>query len=439
MKESKLSLRMWLVYIIVGLIGQIAWVIENMYLNTFIFSFGVGESYSTYISLTNALSAIVAVLTTIFLGTLTDKIGKRKFFISFGYIIWGISTLAFGFIKVDTIQSAFSLSALSAAKTAAILVIVLDCIMTFFGSTSNDAAFNAYVTKTTDITNVSKVQGVLATFPIIAMLIVFAGLNSLTENGKWDIFFYIIGGITTLAGVSSLFLIPKEEKEEIEDISFMRRLISGFLPKNIKKNPSLYIGLIAFLIYCISCNIFMPYLMIYIQYTMEITGTEFVIALGVALILGSIITILLGILQNKIGIEKMLIPTVLIFAAGCILLSFVKKGQVFLFTSLATLMMSGYMAESSTLNALIREYTPQGEEGSYQGLRMIFQVAIPMCTGPFIGSAIINALSKGEYIDSLTGAASPLPPSFIFLMAGLVALLSIIPSFIVLKRSTNKK
>ena len=435
--SKKISARQWLVYIIIGLIGQVAWVIENMYLNTYIFSFGVGESYSTYISITNAASAIVAVLTTMLLGTLSDKIGKRKFFISVGYILWGISTLSFGFIKVTTIQGLFGLEALSAAKTAAVLVIVLDCIMTFFGSTSNDAAFNAYVTETTDSGSVSKVQGVLATFPILAMLIVFGLLNPLTENGNWDLFFYIIGGVTLASGIIGLFLIPKEEKREVETIGFAKRMISGFLPENVKKNPTLYIGLVAFLIYCIASNIFMPYLMIYVQYTMEISGFEFILALGIALIIGAVVTIVLGFIQNRIGIIKMLVPTALLFSVGCILLSLVQKGQLVLFILFATIMMSGYMSQSSTLSALIREYTPSGEEGSYQGLRMIFQVAIPMCTGPVIGEAIVRSMSNATYTDALTKELSPLPPNYIFVFAGIVGLLSLIPSVIMIIR--NKK
>ena len=92
------------------------------------------------------------------------------------------------------------------------------------------------------------------------------------------------------------------------------------------------------------------------------------------------------------------------------------------------------------MNALIRERTPSGEEGSYQGVRMIFQVAIPMCTGPFIGEAIVRGMSTSSYVDSLTKELSPLPPNYIFLFAGIVALLSLIPSIIlVIKNKSSEK
>ena len=52
------------------------------------------------------------------------------------------------------------------------MVVVLDCVMTFFGSTANDAAFNAYVTDITDSDNRGRVESVLAILPLISMLII---------------------------------------------------------------------------------------------------------------------------------------------------------------------------------------------------------------------------------------------------------------------------
>ena len=94
-EKKGIGLRMWLFVILIGFAGQMAWAIENMYLNTYItylnFSSpaGQGFDYSFFIALTTALSAVAATLTTIFMGALTDKIGHKKYFISFGYILWG--------------------------------------------------------------------------------------------------------------------------------------------------------------------------------------------------------------------------------------------------------------------------------------------------------------------------------------------------------------
>ena len=209
---SKVTFRMWLVVLLIGLAGQFAWSIENMYLNTYIaylnFNAPTAEKfdYNLLISITTALSAVTATLTTLIMGGLSDKIQKRKIFISFGYILWGVATASFGLLNVYGAVEIIPIS--MSAITAAIMVIVIDCIMTFFGSTGNDAAFNSYITKNIDDKNRAKVEGVLGILPLVAMLIIFVGLNGLTTeaNGnRWDLFFYIVVAIVFAVGIISLF------------------------------------------------------------------------------------------------------------------------------------------------------------------------------------------------------------------------------------------
>ena len=76
---KKLGGKFWASLVIFSLTGQIVWVIENMYFNVFIYKmFGADPGA---ISAMVAASAISATLTTIFIGALSDKIGKRKIFI----------------------------------------------------------------------------------------------------------------------------------------------------------------------------------------------------------------------------------------------------------------------------------------------------------------------------------------------------------------------
>lgn len=254
--NKKLGWRKWTIFIVVGLIGQFAWAIENMYLNTYLTflnfndSNGVGFDYSLMIALTTALSAITATLTTIFMGSLTDKVNKRKIFITIGYILRGLSTASFGLLDVNNKNAIIPIS--MTAMNAAILVIVIDCIMTFFGSTSNDAAFNSYVTKETNTQNRGKVEGVLSVLPLIAMLIIFVGLNGLTtkEMGyRWDLFFYIVGALVLIVGLISIVLIPKEDDIKTEKLKYTRYLFDGFKIKTIKNNKILYLILVAYFIY----------------------------------------------------------------------------------------------------------------------------------------------------------------------------------------------
>ena len=83
---KKLSPRVWLTLILVGLVGQFAWTIENMYFNVYLYN-----TISTdpgYISAMVGWSAAAATLTTLLMGALSDRVGKRKLFICGGYILW---------------------------------------------------------------------------------------------------------------------------------------------------------------------------------------------------------------------------------------------------------------------------------------------------------------------------------------------------------------
>ena len=48
-KANKVGLRMWIIVILIGLAGQFAWSIENMYLNTYIAYLNNWKYVSKYI------------------------------------------------------------------------------------------------------------------------------------------------------------------------------------------------------------------------------------------------------------------------------------------------------------------------------------------------------------------------------------------------------
>ena len=446
---SKVTFRMWLVVLLIGLAGQFAWSIENMYLNTYIaylnFNAPTAEKfdYNLLISITTALSAVTATLTTLIMGGLSDKIQKRKIFISFGYILWGVATASFGLLNVYGAVEIIPIS--MSAITAAIMVIVIDCIMTFFGSTGNDAAFNSYITKNIDDKNRAKVEGVLGILPLVAMLIIFVGLNGLTTeaNGnRWDLFFYIVGAIVFAVGIISLFLLPKEKEEEKKQEKYYSLLLEGFKPSVIKKNKLLYIVLIAFFIFNVSVQVYFPYLMIYVERTCQISNTgesfltPFAIVMAIALLFGSVLSVFIGFRADKKGKAKMLIPTLLITSVGLFMMFFVpyiqnEVGRIVYASISGLIMILGYVSFPAILNSLIRTYIPKGNEGIFMGIRMIFVVALPMCIGPFIGSTLNN--SYGEIYYDQFDFPNALPSNFGYLVALGILLLVLIPLYFVFK------
>ena len=171
MKKTKLSPRFWVSLALFGLMGQIAWVVENMYLNVFMYK--MFNASASDISAMVAASAIAATLTTVIVGALSDKIGKRKVFICGGYILWGLSIFAFSLLRVELLEKLFP--AFGGAAIGITLTIVLDCVMTFFGSSANDAAYNAWLTDSTDSTNRGSAEGINSMMPLVAILAVFGG------------------------------------------------------------------------------------------------------------------------------------------------------------------------------------------------------------------------------------------------------------------------
>ncbi len=448
-KTKRLSKRMWIVFILIGLAGQFAWAIENMYLNTYItyLNFtdpsGIGFNYSQLIAITTAVSAVIATLTTLLMGGLTDKIGKRKLFITIGYLVWGVATASFGLCNVNSNYAIIPIS--MTAFSAAIMVIVIDGIMTFFGSAANDAAFNSYVTTSTSDANRGKVEGVLSVLPLVAMLIIFVGLNGLTTKDagyRWDLFFYIVGGLVILVGLTSIFLIPKEKDEHKSNEPYVKLMAEGFKPSVIKRNKKLYIILLIYFIYGVACQIYFPYLMVYIEKTCAVANsgggflTPFAIVMAVSLLLGSVASVLLGFLSDKFGKNKIIIPAFAILFLGLILLYFVPSTKNDLartvFCSIAGfIMIFGYVGVPTVINSLVRQYVPKGKEGTFMGVRMIFVVAAPMCIGPFIGDALNHAY--GSTYEGEFGVTSIIPSEYGYLVAAAILLLALIPIFYFLR------
>lgn len=379
--------------ILFSLLGQIAWVVENMNFNVFISKeFGANQFQ---VALMVSLSAIVATLTTLFIGALSDKIHKRKIFIWLGYIIWGITILGFCFLNKSTL-SKFIPNESNLLITGVSLVILFDCVMTFFGSVANDACFNSWITDSTDTTNRGRVEGINSMMPLIAILVVFGLLNNFAKEGSWWILFLIIGSLTIIAGIVGLFTI--EEKKYVvtqdDNIQYYKRIFYGFKPSSVKTNKTLYLTYLSFAIFGIAIQIFMTFLIQY--YQIYIPGTTlgmdtYVFVMAPAIILAAVFTLFYGRLYDKFHFTKTIIGSLAVLLCGLIILSFtfLTNNIVLIFIG-SLLMMCGYLSSSAIFNAKIRDLTPVDKVGSYQGIKMFAQVLIPMLIGPWIGAVAIS-------------------------------------------------
>ena len=136
-----------------------------------------------------------------------------------------------------------------------------------------------------------------------------------------------------------------------------------------------------------------------------------------AIILAAVATAFYGRLYDRIGYRKSVIPALLVLLLGyAVLYAFRATALVFVGS---LLMMCGYLCGMAVFGARIRDCTPIGMAGRFQGLRIIGQVLIPGVVGPEIAKLV---LSGAETVLNDDGTYSFIPNANIFLWAGIVLL-----------------
>jgi len=422
MNKTGKNARFYLSLIIFSLVGQVAWVIENMYLNVFIYK--MFHASASMISAMVAASAITATVTTLLIGALSDKLGKRKLFICGGYILWGISILGFALIRTDWLAAVIP-ATVSAATVGASLVLILDCIMTFFGSSANDACFNAWLTDSTDETNRGAMEGINAMMPLVAILVVFGGFMGVDQNleSSWTLIFCVIGAAVLMLGIAGFFLIEDTGVKTEENSRYFANIFYGFRPGVIKGNLPLYGALVMLAVFNISIQIFMPYLILY--YTETLKMDNYVLIFAPAIVVAAVFTGLYGKVFDRKGFGFAIILPLSMLMVGYVILYFFRSTVPVFMGSL--IMMCGFLGTGAVLGALVRAHTPEHKSGMFQGLRIVAQVLIPGIVGPAIGAAVLQNADK---IANADGTTSFIPNENIFLAAFLAAIaawLTLIP------------
>ena len=95
------------------------------------------------------------------------------------------------------------------------------------------------------------------------------------------------------------------------------------------------------------------------------------------------------------------------------------------------LMMCGYLSGMAVFGAKIRDLTPQGKAGMFQGIRIFSQVLVPGLVGPWIGKMV---LANAEQIVGNDGTSSFVPNANIFLAAGIAAIILSVVLFAITKK-----
>ena len=434
-KSNRLGARIWICILIFGLAGQLAWMVENMYFSAFIQANITKDAWAT--SAAVASSAVVAALATIFGGALSDRLGKRKLFVCLGYIIWGIVTALFAVFGNDPIETA-------SITRVVVIFVIMDCIMTLFGSMSNDAAFSAWVTDVTDISNRGFVDIIISMMPIAALMIIFVGFDKLTHSGQWTLFFIILGAVTTLIGILGLFLF-KDSPKLVPDKSnsYLKNVFYGFIPNNVKNHKMIYICLIAMLFSSLSLQMWQPYMISLFQHTLGIEN--YIIPIALIVVLSAVFSVIGGKLMDKYGKTHFYYPVAAIGVIGgllCYLIKFVDPTNDLLKMIMliigGMLIMGGSMMCSGLFFATSRDHTPNDKAGCFQGIRMVIVIMLPMVLASLICPFVIDAFGMEPSQDLInSGAYRPgdkVYPYELFIFSAIIAAFVFIPAIICKKK-----
>ncbi len=413
-KAIALPGKIWVAIILLAFSGQLAWGVENQFFNTYMFDKIKPDPRP--ISWMVAASAIAATLTTILMGTLSDRTrtrwGRRRPFILFGYLAWGVFT------------AAFPLAAFFRPVTLAIgMAILFDCVMTFFGSTANDAALNAYITDVTTKNNRGRVMGVVEILTWVAILIVYGGAGIIIQNLGYFAFFYIIGGLVFCLGLIGSFFIHEDKTLDKPSGTYWGQIADSFRWKNLVENRNFFLVLMGISLWAIAQNVFFPYLMIYLQHYIKLDTMSSTITIAVSILVGGIaLAYPLGLLIDRWGRKPVALIAIAAEMIGLLLFSISRSVIPLVITGILWLMpMTAWTIATGTWS---KDLFPEDKRGQFAGYYLFFWVMLPMILGPLTGGWLGTHFGIPTIID---GQAGFIPTPIIFQVAGVATLLAFIP------------
>ncbi len=421
----------WMLVWSLGLAGQLCWNMENQWFNTFVYTKIAKDP--TIISWMVAISATTTTISTFLFGCVADRLGKRRLFIAFGYILWGIFTIVFGltqFLGGNLSSDAQAFAAVAFAVVAA------DAVMSFFGSMGNDIGFNAWINDHMDDKNRGQLGAALAVQPVLGTIVgtVLGGILVGADNNYMRLFI-VMGGIVILLGVVCLFTMKEapDLKPSVKG-TFAHQFFSIFNVKEYLKKRELVMVNLTLAVYFISFNVYFTHLGNYMIYYLGFTADIMGYIEGLALALAMLATIPASGLINK-GKSPMLTAfSIVISCIGLILLGFgVNPGTVdpttlwnpFLLFSIF-LVGLGYVLFLQTITVWSKQLYPEDARGQFEGIRILFFVLIPMVIAPLISNPIIKV--NGAVVNDY-GIKEYLPNDVLFRVSSILVLLTFIPLF----------
>lgn len=436
----------WLMLWGLGLAGQICWNIENQWFNTFIYAKIAKDS--TIVTIMVITSALITTFSTFLFGTMSDRLGKRKKFISIGYICWGITTILFGlteFISRGQVGTGAKMSVL-----AAVLVILADDIMSFFGSMGNDCGYSAWSNDMTHDKNRGQVGAVLAVLPVIGTVLgTIVGGMLIGSNDNYQLLFWVMGLFVIISGVLSLIFL-KEAPHVVphKEGSFWQQFSQVFRFKEMLKQRELLMACLTSTIFFIAFNIYFTHMGNWLIYRMGFDASSMGLIEGIGLLLASLLVIPGIKLINNNKTPLLTAISIVLNFVGVVYIYFTIGPDTVTPTNLFSLPNlplfigvflagAGYILLAQSLTMWVKELYPEEAKGQFEGIRITFFNLLPMFAGTILANIIVKN-GSGTFINDY-GITENIPTEAIYGWAALIVLFAFIPLFIGAKDYKKRK
>jgi MFS family permease len=440
-KRPVLVPHFWLMVWGLGLAGQLCWNIENQWFNTFVYAKIAKDS--NIVAFMVMTSALVATFSTFFFGTLSDRLGSRRRFVAIGYIGWGILTIAFGlteFLQTGTVGAGAKMGVLTA-----VLVILTDDVMTFFGSMGNDGAYNAWTNDNTTGKNRGQIGAALAVLPIIGTIMgtVLGGML-IGGNDNYQRLFWVMGIFVIVMGILSLLfmrdapsLMPHREGR------FWQQFGAVFNFKTFFAQKELALACGVAILFFIPFNVYFVHMGNWMIYHLGFTADKMGYVEGLSLGLATLLSIPAAWFINHNKTPRIAAVSVIFNIIGLWLIYGLVKPEtvntgvlfsgsnvpLFIGTFLAG---SGLILMTQSMGMWIKSLYPPDSRGQFEGIRVIAFTLIPMIVGTWIGNLVIRN-GAGTVVNDL-GITENIPTESVFLWAAILLLPSLIPLYAASKR-----
>ena len=428
--KKTINKRTWLMIWLIAFAGQICWAIEN---NTFATYATTITGSALVVTLMVDFSALFTMIAVFIAGTLGDRLGRRRKIISIGLILWGLTTILFGF--ADFIPK-------NNLTLLGFYLVFMDSVMSFFGAVGYSGGYMPWTTDISDESNRGTIATIIAVVTIVANIVVQGLQGAIIENYGFLPIFVVVGISIMIFGVLAYILLrdPEDLAPNRSGDSFWAQVMQAFNFKETFSNKTLLWVLLVICVYTCGFNIYMSYSTSYLYYYfpefsgLELSKTNASLIMGIGMLVAAGLSFLAMKPINRGKAPQVTLISVIVSVIANILLAFSKNiPMLFIFIMLSAL---GYIINLEATTAWFKNLAPEGKTGNIEGVRQIFYNLIPMCVGSLLGLIVIKAVKVVREFD---GVSIEVPTNAIFLVAGIFTAFTLIPLYFAVKSVKDGK